>query len=144
MRTTLAALALLLTCLPAAAQRLPANVSPDRYTLWFAPDLNTATFRGRESIAVTLAAPSTSITLHAAEITFGDVTIEDAGGSQPAKVTLNAEAETATLTVARAIAKGRATVRITYTGTVVSADEIKFTRNVADFATEELVAKRVK
>ncbi len=35
-------------------------------------------------------------------------------------------------------------IRITYTGTIVSADEIKFTRNVADFATEELVAKRVK
>ena len=35
-------------------------------------------------------------------------------------------------------------VKITYTGTVVSADEIKFTRNVADCATEELVAKRVK
>lgn len=35
-------------------------------------------------------------------------------------------------------------IRITYTGTVASADEIKFTRNVADFATEELVAKRVK
>src|SRR5262245_22162474 len=32
-------------------------------------------------------------------------------------------------------------VKITYTGTIVSADEIKFTRNVADFATEELVAK---
>jgi hypothetical protein len=35
-------------------------------------------------------------------------------------------------------------IRITYTGTIVSDDEIKFTRNVADFATEELVAKRVK
>ncbi len=35
-------------------------------------------------------------------------------------------------------------IKITYTGKVVSADEIKFTRNVADFATEELVAKRVK
>jgi hypothetical protein len=35
-------------------------------------------------------------------------------------------------------------IKITYTGTIVSADEIKFTRNVADFATEELVAKRVK
>jgi len=35
-------------------------------------------------------------------------------------------------------------IRITYTGTMTSADEIKFTRNVADFATEELVAKRVK
>src|SRR5436190_23678371 len=35
-------------------------------------------------------------------------------------------------------------IRITYTGKVTSADEIKFTRQVADFATEELVAKRVK
>jgi len=34
-------------------------------------------------------------------------------------------------------------IRITYKGNV-SGDEIKFTRNVADFATEEFVAKRVK
>lgn len=35
-------------------------------------------------------------------------------------------------------------IRIQYTGTVASDDEIKFTRQVADFATEQLVAKRVK
>jgi len=35
-------------------------------------------------------------------------------------------------------------LQITYTGKVTSADEIKFTRQVADFATEELVAKRAK
>ena len=35
-------------------------------------------------------------------------------------------------------------IRITYSGQVASADEIKFTRQVADFATEQLVAKRVK
>jgi hypothetical protein len=35
-------------------------------------------------------------------------------------------------------------IQITYTGRVMSNDEIKFTRQVADFATEELVAKRVK
>ena len=35
-------------------------------------------------------------------------------------------------------------IRIQYTGTMTSADEIKFTRQVAEFATEELVAKRVK
>jgi hypothetical protein len=35
-------------------------------------------------------------------------------------------------------------IRIAYTGKIVSADEIKFTRSVADFATEELVAKRAK
>lgn len=34
-------------------------------------------------------------------------------------------------------------LRITYTGTV-SGDEIAFSRNVADFATEALVAKRVE
>jgi hypothetical protein len=35
-------------------------------------------------------------------------------------------------------------IRIQYTGKIVSNDEIRFTRQVADFATEELVAKRVK
>jgi hypothetical protein len=35
-------------------------------------------------------------------------------------------------------------IRIVYTGKITSADEIKFTRQVADFATEELVATRVK
>jgi len=35
-------------------------------------------------------------------------------------------------------------IQITYTGKITSNDEIKFTRQVADFATEELVAKRVK
>ncbi|MFA5910794.1 MAG: M1 family metallopeptidase [Vicinamibacterales bacterium] len=116
MRTSLAALFLCLATLPAGAQRLPSTATPHAYTLWFAPDLEHETFRGRESIAVTLAAPSASITLHAAEITFGDVTIEDAGGSQAARVSLNAGAETATLTVPRPIARGPATIRITYTG----------------------------
>ena len=35
-------------------------------------------------------------------------------------------------------------IQITYTGRITSNDEIKFTRQVADFATEEVVAKRVK
>ena len=35
-------------------------------------------------------------------------------------------------------------IRIVYTGKITSADEIKFTRQVADFATEQLVAKRAK
>jgi hypothetical protein len=35
-------------------------------------------------------------------------------------------------------------IKIDYTGTIVSADEIKFSRQVGDFATEELVAKRSK
>ena len=35
-------------------------------------------------------------------------------------------------------------IQIVYSGQIVSADEIKFTRQVADFATEQLVARREK
>lgn len=35
-------------------------------------------------------------------------------------------------------------LRITYSGAMTSADEIQFTRNVADAGTEKFVAKRVK
>ena len=91
--------ALCLVATGALAQRLPAGVSPEHYSLWFAPDLEKATFRGRETIAVNVAAPTSAITLHAAEITFGEVTIEAGGKTQPAKVTLNDKDETATFTV---------------------------------------------
>jgi hypothetical protein len=35
-------------------------------------------------------------------------------------------------------------IEITYAGEIVSADEIRFTRTVGEFATEQLVAKRAK
>jgi hypothetical protein len=35
-------------------------------------------------------------------------------------------------------------IQITYAGQITSDDEIKFMRTGADFATEELLAKRVK
>lgn len=108
--------ALCAAALPAGAQRLTGGVAPEHYSLWFAPDLEHETFRGRETITVGLSAPASSITLHAAEITFVGATITDAGGTQTAAVRLNESAETATLTVARVTARGSATVQITYTG----------------------------
>ena len=85
----LALLGLMLTASAALAQRLPPGVTPTHYTLWFAPDLERATFRGRETIDVTLQRPSTTVTLNAAEIEFGEVTIEAGGRKQTAKVTLD-------------------------------------------------------
>jgi hypothetical protein len=35
-------------------------------------------------------------------------------------------------------------IKVQYTGKIVSADEIRFTRQVGDFGTEEFVAKRAK
>ena len=101
---------------PAGAQRLSGTVVPEHYTLWFGPDLANATFRGRESIRVQLRTPASAITLHAADIEFGEVTIEAAGRAQAAQVTLDAEVETVTLTVPRQIPAGAATIRMAYTG----------------------------
>ena len=35
-------------------------------------------------------------------------------------------------------------IRVEYTGRIVSADEIAFSRKVGDFGTEELTARRTK
>src|SRR5689334_21272388 len=112
----LALLALMVTAPAAIAQRLPSGVTPTHYTLWFAPDLERATFRGRETIDVTLQRPTTTITLNAAEIDFGDVRSDAGGRKQTATVTLNEKNEMATLTVPQAVPAGRASIDITYTG----------------------------
>ena len=94
MRVVLALLATATAvAIPAAAgaQRLPAGVAPEHYTLWFAPDLEKATFRGRETIEVRLDAPSTAVTLHAAEITFEQAEIAAGGKTQTATVQLRRE-----------------------------------------------------
>jgi aminopeptidase N len=117
MRKACLALCSLLVCAgPALAQRLPTTAVPSHYTLWFAPDLEKDTFRGRETIQLDLKAPSTAITLNAAEISFGEVSITAAGTTQRADVTLDAAKEQATFTVPRQIPAGRATIQVTYTG----------------------------
>lgn len=115
-RTQSLLLVFILLAVPAAAQRLSGAVVPEHYTLWFAPDLANETFRGRAVIRVQLKTPLSEITLHAAEIEFGDVTIVAGGTMQRATVRLDAASETATLTVPQRIAAGPATIQIAYTG----------------------------
>ena len=101
---------------PAAAQRLPNGVTPRHYTLWFAPDLAARTFRGRTTIDVQIASARTSVTLNAADISFGSVTISAAGRTQEALVTVDAAQELATLSVPRSLPAGPATISMTYGG----------------------------
>jgi aminopeptidase N len=116
MRRLLLVVAAVLLAAPATAQRLPGGVTPEHYTLWFAPDLAKATFRGRETIRVQIEKPTSTITLHAAEITFGDVSITAAGQTQRARVAEDAKSEMVRLTVDRALPAGQASIAITYTG----------------------------
>jgi aminopeptidase N len=133
-----AVLALTLT-IAGQAQRLPADVHPEHYTLTLTPDLHAATFRGEETIDVVLSAPSKSVTLNAAEIRFDDVKAYvlpvatysyGKFGSQPvplaamqadkhpqtAKVTLDASKEQATFTFTDELPAGKVTLAMRYGG----------------------------
>jgi aminopeptidase N len=112
----LLAAAILLTAVPAAAQRLSDTVVPEHYSLWFAPDLDKETFRGRQTIQAVVTERTSSITLHAAELEFGEVRITSGGRTQTARVTLDPKAETATFTVPAPLAEGPVTIDVTYTG----------------------------
>ncbi len=102
----------------AAAQRLPEDVVPVHYQITLAPDLKNATFRGDEGIDVRLLKPASEVVLNSAEIMFGEASVTAAGSTQPAKVTTDDKAETATLTVPNALSAGPAVIHIKFTGTL--------------------------
>ena len=90
----------------AQAQRLPGNVRPDHYLLALTPDLKTATFSGTETIDVTLAAPSKTITLNALELKIDTVT----ANGEPGTVSFDPEKEQATFTFEKPLPSGRASI----------------------------------
>ncbi|MBM3777288.1 MAG: M1 family peptidase [Acidimicrobiia bacterium] len=107
---------LLLLAHAAAGQRLPDLVVPEHYTLWFAPDFTTDTFRGTDRIEARLTRPSAAVTLHALDITFSSVAITADGRTQAASVRLDEAQQTATLQVAEAMPAGPITIDITFSG----------------------------
>ena len=98
------------------AQRLPTSVTPQHYALWFAPDFGTDTFRGTARIDVETTRRTTSLTLHAAELTFDAASVTASGRTQTARVSFDQKAETATLTLQAAIPAGQAVIDIRFTG----------------------------
>jgi aminopeptidase N/puromycin-sensitive aminopeptidase len=117
-RAAIAASIIFVCFLPfqANAQRLPQSVRPENYTLTLTPDLKAATFSGVESINVTLAEPTNTITLNAAEIAFESITATAGGKAQSAAVTLDQEKQQAIFTFPEKLPAGKATLSIRYTG----------------------------
>jgi aminopeptidase N len=114
--TILIGVGLLLTALPASAQRLPADVKPDRYDLAFTVDVAGARFEGTETIQVRVAQATSRIVLHALDLTFQETTVGDGAAAQKAAVTLDKDAQTATLTVPRPLPPGPASVHVRFKG----------------------------
>jgi puromycin-sensitive aminopeptidase len=102
--------------------RLPRTVLPRRYDLTLEPDLEAATFAGREIIAVEVLNETSEVVLNAVEIEIDEATAElsdEAGtGGVPlvAKVALDDEAERATLTFDRPLPAGEATLDLRFRG----------------------------
>ncbi len=113
---------LLLTCF-ATAQRLPEGTAPESYKLMFSPDFTNNTFMGEETIQVRLLKPTSQIVLNALELDLQQVSITDGQGMQKAKVALDKQKETATLTADNSIPAGPATIHIHYVG--ILNDELR-------------------
>ncbi len=102
--------------------RLPRTVVPRRYDLTLEPDLGAATFAGHETIAVEVLSETNEVVLNAVEIGIDEATAEipvDGGtGGEPlvATVSLDDEAERATLTFDRPLPAGEATLRLSFRG----------------------------
>src|SRR4051794_13097524 len=106
--------ALLLTGLPASAQRLPTTVTPSHYDLAFVVDLPRERFEGTETIRVQVAEATQKVVLNAFEIQFREVTIGAGATAQPATVSLDESAQTATLTVPKPLARGATEIHVRY------------------------------
>ena len=118
MRRPFLAILTVLLALPAFAWRLPQNVVPSHYELRFVPDLAAETFSGEETIIVTVKKATKTVQLNAAEIEFDEVSITAGGVTQKATVSHDAAIEIATLTVAKPLAVGPASIAIRYRGLI--------------------------
>ncbi len=93
-------------------QRLPESVKPQHYALAIAPDIAKATFRGSETIDVTLAAASNTVTLNALDLQIQSVTADGQAGS----VSFDVPRQQATLTFPKALPAGHAVLSLAFTG----------------------------
>jgi len=99
--------------------RLPRSVVPSRYDIRLEPDLTTLTFRGEETIAVSVAEPVSEIVLNAVELAVDEAVVVDArGAEQRASVSLDETAERCGLAFTAPVAPGAGRLRIRFRGTL--------------------------
>jgi puromycin-sensitive aminopeptidase len=98
--------------------RLPRDVVPRRYELTLAPDLAGASFSGGVSAAVDVVAPTDRVVLNAIELEIDEAWVEADGRRILASVSLDEEAERATLSLPETLAPGTATVGLRFRGTL--------------------------
>ncbi len=97
--------------------RLPTQVVPSRYDLRLEPDLATLSFRGEETVAVTVAEPTDEVVLNAVELAITEATIaNDRGEALRGVPTMDEAAERCRIAFPRHLAPGAWRLRLVFTG----------------------------
>ncbi len=98
-------------------KRLPGHIKPLKYQLQIQPDLESGAFQGSESITVQIMEPTSSITLHSAELEILSAEVESVNkDTWASKVAYDKKAETATLKFKTKLPKGRAKINLSFRG----------------------------
>ena len=99
--------------------QLQRTARPSHYAIEVTPHADRMTFDGKVRIDIEVLAPTSSIVLQAANLTFGTATLAAKGGKpQAAKVSVDAELQTATFAFDNALAPGRYTLSADYAGVI--------------------------
>jgi puromycin-sensitive aminopeptidase len=99
--------------------RLPRVVIPTRYDIRLEPDLTTLTFRGEETIAVSIEEPVGEVVLNAVELAIDEAVVVDGRGrEQRGAVRLDEAAERCHLTFTEPLATGSGRLRLSFRGTL--------------------------
>ncbi|PHY13471.1 aminopeptidase [Caulobacter sp. B11] len=95
--------------------QLPRTARPTHYSVSFTPDADKRAFTASVKIDLQVLEPTTTIVLQAADLTFSAAQLS---GSGAAKITVDAEAQTATFTFDKPVAKGAHVLSIDYAGQI--------------------------
>lgn len=95
---------------------LPTDIVPVHYDIAVRPDAAALTFTGSVDAEVQVVKATSTVTLNAADMTFGAVQLD--GATVAPKVTYDEPAQTATLTFASPIEVGKHRLAIAYTGKI--------------------------
>ena len=104
-----------------ATTQLPRNVRPLHYALSIVPDAAKATFAASVVIDIEVLAPTARITLNAADLAFQKAELRGAAGQPLARsgaIKLDADAQSASFSFAKPVAKGRYQLALDYTGVI--------------------------
>ncbi|MDP1737353.1 MAG: M1 family metallopeptidase [Caulobacter sp.] len=100
----------------AARQVLPTDVVPVHYDITVRPDTAALTFTGSVGADVQVVKATSTVVLNAADMTFGKVQLD--GSNVSPRVTLDNDAQTATLVFAQPLTIGKHRLAIDYTGKI--------------------------